>query len=142
MRFSLLEGDEQAAHWPATAGPFRPLTSVQLRTRCEGDLGLADALLSLLCCLLCPCARAMGKVTFRGQRPARQAQRAVTNQSLPRCRHWLIRDARGNLESEVRGEAVVGHYPLLTPGTLCRRRWPASHTAKASCTWAGLNLLL
>lgn len=33
-----------------------------------------------------------------------------------RSRHWLIKDARGAVESEVRGEAVVGHYPLLKPG--------------------------
>ena len=33
-----------------------------------------------------------------------------------RTRHWLIRGAEGKVESEVRGEAVVGHYPLLKPG--------------------------
>lgn len=33
-----------------------------------------------------------------------------------RSRHWLIRDASGAVDSEVRGEAVVGHYPLLRAG--------------------------
>jgi uncharacterized protein affecting Mg2+/Co2+ transport len=33
-----------------------------------------------------------------------------------RSRHWLIRNAAGAVESEVRGEAVVGHYPLLRAG--------------------------
>jgi hypothetical protein len=33
-----------------------------------------------------------------------------------RSRHWVIRDAGGVVESEVRGEAVVGSYPLLLPG--------------------------
>lgn len=33
IRFSLLPEDEQRVHWPATAGPYRMLTSVQLHTR-------------------------------------------------------------------------------------------------------------
>ncbi|PSC76399.1 F-box SKIP16 isoform A [Micractinium conductrix] len=33
-----------------------------------------------------------------------------------RSRYWAIRDAAGAIENEVRGEAVVGHYPLLRPG--------------------------
>ena len=33
-----------------------------------------------------------------------------------RSRHWIIRNAQGGVDSEVRGEAVVGHYPLLKPG--------------------------
>lgn len=33
-----------------------------------------------------------------------------------RSRHWVIRDASGAVESEVRGEAVVGMYPLLIAG--------------------------
>lgn len=33
-----------------------------------------------------------------------------------RSRHWIVRDGRGAVEGEVRGEAVVGHYPLLRPG--------------------------
>lgn len=63
VRFSLLGEASQAAAWPATAGAFRPLASVQLRSR-----------------------------------------------------HWVIRDGRGEVDSEVRGEAVVGHYPLLIAG--------------------------
>ena len=63
MRFALLPEAEQRATWPATAGPFRALTSVQLRAR-----------------------------------------------------HWIIRDGRGDVTGEVRGEAVVGEYPILTPG--------------------------
>ena len=63
MRFALLPEAEQRATWPATAGPFRALTSVQLRAR-----------------------------------------------------HWIIRDGRGEITDEVRGEAVVGEYPILTPG--------------------------
>lgn len=70
VRFDLLPEEEQAARWAATAGPFRPLASVQLRSR-----------------------------------------------------HWLIRDARGAVESEVRGEAVVGHYPLLRAGESGREAW-------------------
>lgn len=48
-----------------------------------------------------------------------------------RSRHWVIRNARGGVESEVRGEAVVGEYPLLRPGARLRRLrlalpwWPA-----------------
>ena len=30
-------------------------------------------------------------------------------------RHWIIRDGQG-MESEVRGEGVVGHQPILKPG--------------------------
>ncbi|KAL4458786.1 hypothetical protein ABPG75_013651 [Micractinium tetrahymenae] len=33
-----------------------------------------------------------------------------------RSRYWRIRDAAGQVVNEVRGEAVVGHYPLLRPG--------------------------
>lgn len=33
-----------------------------------------------------------------------------------RSRHWLIRNTAGAVESEVRGEAVVGRYPLLRAG--------------------------
>jgi len=33
IRFSLLSESDQLAHWPATAGPFRRMTSVQLQTR-------------------------------------------------------------------------------------------------------------
>lgn len=33
-----------------------------------------------------------------------------------RSRYWAIRDASGAVCNEVRGEAVVGHYPLLRPG--------------------------
>ena len=33
VRFALLPEAEQRASWPATAGPFRALTSVQLRAR-------------------------------------------------------------------------------------------------------------
>jgi hypothetical protein len=33
IRFSLLPEDSQAEHWPATAGPFHPLTSCQLMSR-------------------------------------------------------------------------------------------------------------
>lgn len=33
-----------------------------------------------------------------------------------RSRYWRIRDAAGRVVNEVRGEAVVGHYPLLRPG--------------------------
>lgn len=39
------------------------------------------------------------------------------------ARHWIIRDARGGVESEVRGEAVVGEYPLLRPGALPYYGW-------------------
>ena len=63
MRFALLPEAEQRATWPATAGSFRALSSVQLRAR-----------------------------------------------------HWIIRDGRGDVTDEVRGEAVVGEYPILTPG--------------------------
>lgn len=64
IRFALLPVEEQAAHWPATAGPFRPLASAQLRAR-----------------------------------------------------HWVIRGPEGAVESEVRGDGVVGNFPLLWPGT-------------------------
>ena len=63
VRFALLPEAEQRASWPATAGPFRALASVQLRAR-----------------------------------------------------HWVMRDTRGEVTGEVRGEAVVGEYPILTPG--------------------------
>lgn len=35
-----------------------------------------------------------------------------------RSRYWRIRDAAGRVVNEVRGEAVVGQYPLLRPGEL------------------------
>ena len=63
VRFALLPEEEQRASWPATAGPFRALASVQLRAR-----------------------------------------------------HWVMREAAGDVTDEVRGEAVVGEYPILTPG--------------------------
>ena len=63
VRFELLPEEEQRAHWPATAGPFRPLASVQLRAR-----------------------------------------------------HWVIRNDAGAVTDEVRGEAVIGQYPILEPG--------------------------
>lgn len=66
VRFALLPEAEQRATWPATAGPFRALASVQLRAR-----------------------------------------------------HWVIRNAQGDVTGEVRGEAVVGEYPILTPGAPC-----------------------
>ena len=31
-------------------------------------------------------------------------------------RHWVISNAAGQVSDEVRGEAVVGLYPLLRPG--------------------------
>lgn len=33
-----------------------------------------------------------------------------------RSRYWRVRDAAGRVANEVRGEAVVGQYPLLRPG--------------------------
>ena len=33
-----------------------------------------------------------------------------------RGRHWVIRGAEGQVQSEVRGEAVIGQYPLLEAG--------------------------
>ncbi|KAK9811705.1 hypothetical protein WJX72_008721 [[Myrmecia] bisecta] len=32
------------------------------------------------------------------------------------ARHWQILNERGGVENEIRGEAVVGHYPLLAAG--------------------------
>lgn len=40
-------------------------------------------------------------------------------QTVSRCqlmsRHWVIRDERGEVADEVRGEGVIGKYPLLEP---------------------------
>ncbi|BDA45267.1 F-box only protein 3 [Coccomyxa sp. Obi] len=63
ISFELLSEDEQRAAWPPHAGPFRPLASVQLRSR-----------------------------------------------------HWVIRNAAGQVEHVVNGEAVIGEYPHLTFG--------------------------
>ena len=60
---ALLSVEDQAASWPATAGPFRPVRCVQLRAR-----------------------------------------------------HWVIRDAAGSITDEVRGDAVIGKYPILRAG--------------------------
>ena len=48
-----------------------------------------------------------------------------------RSRHWIIRDAQGGVDSEVRGEAVVGHYPLLKPGGCMCAGHPQQHTVPA-----------
>ena len=63
VRLALLPEGEQRASWPATAGPFRALASVQLRAR-----------------------------------------------------HWVIRNAAGEVTDEIRGKAVASKYPILTPG--------------------------
>lgn len=33
-------------------------------------------------------------------------------------RHWIMRDENGEVTSEVRGEGVIGEFPILTPGRL------------------------
>ena len=35
-----------------------------------------------------------------------------------RARHWVIRNAAGAVTDEVRGEGVIGQYPILQPGAL------------------------
>lgn len=32
-------------------------------------------------------------------------------------RHWIMKDENGQVTSEVRGEGVIGEYPVLVPGT-------------------------
>ena len=59
----LLPLTEQRAVWPATAGAFRALSTVQLLTR-----------------------------------------------------HWVSRNSLGDIVSEVRGEGVVGRFPILRAG--------------------------
>jgi hypothetical protein len=46
IRFSLLPEAEQAAAWPATAGPFRPVTCVQVGGRALRQSCLCLTLLS------------------------------------------------------------------------------------------------
>ena len=33
-------------------------------------------------------------------------------------RHWIMRDVNGEVTSEVRGEGVIGEFPILIPGRL------------------------
>lgn len=33
-------------------------------------------------------------------------------------RHWIMRDENGEVTSEVRGEGVIGEFPILVPGRL------------------------
>lgn len=55
------------------------------------------------------------------EQAARQVAEGVTPpRTLPsvqlRSRHWVIRNAAGEVANEITGEAVVGEYPLLTAG--------------------------
>lgn len=33
-----------------------------------------------------------------------------------KSRHWIIRHADGEILQEVKGEGVIGEFPVLTPG--------------------------
>lgn len=54
-----------------------------------------------------------------------------------RSRHWLIRDASGAVDSEVRGEAVVGHYPLLRAGAPAFAYQSCTHQKEAAGSMEG-----
>jgi hypothetical protein len=61
-----------------------------------------------------------------------------------RSRHWIIRNAQGAVDSEVRGEAVVGHYPLLKPGAGTRQKqaWAASSSPAPAPIFTACILLV
>lgn len=43
--------------------------------------------------------------------------RPITSVQL-QTRHWIIKDESGEITSEVRGEGVIGEFPILVPGRL------------------------
>lgn len=43
--------------------------------------------------------------------------RPLTSVQL-QIRHWIMKDESGEVTSEVRGEGVIGEFPILAPGRL------------------------
>jgi hypothetical protein len=107
-------GNQSVFSWPA----------VQLL---EMDLLLLG---HTLCCVPAACPSALPFCSIRFSLLSTEEQLAVAGSlagprgGIPlasvqlRSRHWIIRDASGAVDNEVRGEAVVGHYPLLRAGAV------------------------
>lgn len=60
---------------------------------------------------------------------------------LPRCqlrgRHWVIRDPAGDVRDEVRGEGVIGEFPILTSGGPEFVYQSCTQESEVGCTMGG-----
>ena len=55
--------------------------------------------------------------------------RPITSVQL-QTRHWIMKDESGEVTSEVRGEGVIGEFPILVPGRLIVT---FSHSQSSQC---------